>query len=404
MATNTILTTALITREILRLFVGNLKAVRSINKSFDSKFGVAGAKVGDTINVRMPNRFAVGSGAAVTPTDYTETVTPVVLNQQKNIALSFTSKDLTLALDDFSERFLKPMASKLASVVEQDVLSTIAQNSFIQVGTPGSVITDTGVFYDALAAIQSFLVPTDDLVMLISPRSYAKAGRLMTSLFTPVTNEKLMSDGIGRAFGYDWFTSQYLVPQTVGAYTGTPLVNGAGQTGSSIALDGFGNNITGALKKGDIISFAGVTRVNPMTGQAYADTSTHVVTADANSNGTGQVTVSIYPAITVSGPYKTVSGSPADNAAVTIAGAAGSTYNIDLLLHKDAAVFASMPLDVPGAVPGNVYTETDENTGISLTVEQFRNGATGETLWRVDALYGVAPLRKECAVRVVTGV
>lgn len=403
MATNTLLTTSMITREILRLFVGNLQYVKSINKSYDDYFGKEGAKIGATVNVRLPNKFAVGSGAAVTATDYTESVTPVTISNQKNIALDFTSQDLTLSLDDFSDRFLRPMASKLAATVESDVASAIAQASFNQVGTPGTAITDTGIFFDAMARLQEFLVPYDDLNMLVSPRSYARAGKLMLNLFTPQTNEKIQVGGLGHAFGADWYVAQYGYTQTVGAYSGTPLVNGATQTGSSIALDGFGVSITGALKKGDIISFAGVNFVNPMTGVATSTTAQFVVTADANSNGTGQVTAPIYPAIVTSGPYKTVSGSPADNAAVTIAGASGSSYTCDMLLHKDAGVFVSVPLDVPGAVPGNVWTETDPESGISVTMESFRDGRSGSTLWRADVLYGVASLRREAACRVVTG-
>ena len=399
---NTFLTIQDVTREVLRLFVGKMQAVKSVNRGYDASFGKVGRKIGESLSVRLPNKFTVGTGAAVTAQDITETYVPVVLNTQKNVAVEITSRDLTLSLDDVSERILAPAAAKLAAQVETDLLTLIAQNSFLQAGTPGTAITDTGVFFDAMAKLQDFLVPFDDIIQLIAPKSYARAGKLMLNLFTPITNEKIHEGAVGHAFGADWYVSQYQYAQTVGAYSGTPLVNGATQTGSTIALDGFGNSITGALKKGDIISFAGVNFVHPLTGVDTGSLAQFVVTADANSNGTGQVNVTVYPSLIVSGATKTVTGSPADNAAVTIAGAASSTYRTNILMHKDVAVLAMAPLDVPGAVPGNVYTEVDPESGLSVTVEQYRDGRTGSTLWRLDVLYGVASLRKECGVRVVT--
>lgn len=399
---NTFLTIQDVTREMLRLFVGNLQAVKAVNRGYDESFGKVGRKIGEALSVRLPTKFTVGTGAAVTPQDITEVYASVVLNTQKNVAVEVTSRDWTLSLDDVSERILKPAASKLAATVEGDLLSLMGQNTFLQVGTPGTAITDTSVFFDAMAKLQDFLVPYDDIVTLVSPKSYARAGKLMTNLFTPVTNEKIQAGTLGHAFGSDWYISQYVYSQTVGAYSGTPLVNGATQTGSSIALDGFGNNITSAIKKGDIVTFAGVNFAHPLTGADTGTLAQFVATADANSNGTGQVTLSIYPSIITSGATKTVTASPADNAAVTIAGSAGSTYRTNMLFHKDAAVLAMSPIDVAGAAPGSVYTETDPESGISLTVEQWRDGRAGSTVLRVDVLYGVSSLRREAAVRIVT--
>lgn len=66
--------------------------------------------------------------------------------------------------------------------------------------------------------------------------------------------------------------------------SGTPLVNGAGQTGGTLAIKGATPSITGWLKAGDYIQLgsAGTARL-------------HKVLADANSNGSGNVTVDIWP-------------------------------------------------------------------------------------------------------------
>ena len=404
MATNTLLTTQMVAYETLRLLVGNLQGAKHVNTSYASDFGKAGRKIGASINMRLPNKFATGTGAAVTPGNYTERVVPLTVDTQRNVALEFSSAEASLSLDDYSNRIIKPQVSILAGQVETDIIKAIAQNAFNQVGTPGTVITTTDVFIDAKARLSEFLIPNEGIVFLVAPKSAAKAKKLMLNLFTPITNDEIVTSGaIGAAFGADWYESQYQYTHTVGAYLGTPLVNGAGQTGSSIVIDGLSTAGAGAFKKGDIVSFAGVNFAHPVTGADTGTLAQFVITADVNASG-GNATLPIYPAITTSGPFKTVTASPADNAAITIAGAAGSSYSTNVMFHRDAVAFASVPLDTMGAAPGNVTVATDEESGITVTLEQFRDGRTGSTVLRADVLYGVAPLRQEAACRVITGI
>lgn len=85
----------------------------------------------------------------------------------------------------------------------------------------------------------------------------------------------------------------------MGEAGGTPLVNGADQTGASLAIDGATVSQTDWLKAGDYIQLG--------TGE---DARLYKLTADADTNGSGQATLSLWPAITTA---------PADNAAVTVA-------------------------------------------------------------------------------------
>jgi hypothetical protein len=88
-----------------------------------------------------------------------------------------------------------------------------------------------------------------------------------------------------------------------GTPTGTPLVNGADQTGGTLNIDGASNSVTGWLKAGDYIQLG--------TGSSAR---LHKVLQDANSNGSGQVSLDLWPHIRVA---------PADNAAVTVSNAKG---------------------------------------------------------------------------------
>jgi hypothetical protein len=88
-----------------------------------------------------------------------------------------------------------------------------------------------------------------------------------------------------------------------GTATGTPLVKGASQTGYDLVTDGWTNGVTGILKAGDWIQLG-----TGSTARLYK------VMADANSNGSGEATLTLWPKLR---------SSPADNAAITISSPMG---------------------------------------------------------------------------------
>lgn len=83
-----------------------------------------------------------------------------------------------------------------------------------------------------------------------------------------------------------------------GVATGTPLVKGGGQTGNSLIIDGMTPSTTNIFRAGDWINLgSGLT------------TRLHKILNDANTNGSGEVTVDLWPALRES---------PSDNAPVTV--------------------------------------------------------------------------------------
>ena len=80
---------------------------------------------------------------------------------------------------------------------------------------------------------------------------------------------------------------------------GTPLVDGASQTGNSLVTDGWTASVTNILKAGDMIAF------DTSDGRELK-----MVTADVNSDGSGDCTISIEPSIRTS---------PANNASIIVA-------------------------------------------------------------------------------------
>ena len=71
----------------------------------------------------MPNQYTVRTGSTISVQDTTETSQVLTVSTQKGVDTNFTSQDLTLTIDEFSERYLKPAMSVLASNIEADALS-----------------------------------------------------------------------------------------------------------------------------------------------------------------------------------------------------------------------------------------------------------------------------------------
>lgn len=88
-----------------------------------------------------------------------------------------------------------------------------------------------------------------------------------------------------------------------GVATGTPLVKGAGQTGSTLLTDGWTANTTNIMRAGDYIQIG--------TGIMSR---LHMLLQDVNSDSGGNATLSIAPALRYS---------PADNAGITVTNAQG---------------------------------------------------------------------------------
>jgi hypothetical protein len=89
-----------------------LNFIGSIDRQYDDSYAKAGAKIGDTLKVRLPNEYTVRSGINMAAQTTSETSVDLVMSTVKGVDLNFTSVELALSLDDFSERIVKPATSK----------------------------------------------------------------------------------------------------------------------------------------------------------------------------------------------------------------------------------------------------------------------------------------------------
>lgn len=399
---NTILTPSMIAKEALMAFKNQLGFTRKANKQYSDEFAKKGAKIGSTVTIRKPPRFTVNSGQALVNQDVVEESTSLSLDTQNQVAFKFSSSELTLSVDEFRKRYIDNAVIALANQVDLNGLQMAYQSTYNSVGTPGTTPSALLTYLQAQQKLNELSCPKGAKRSVhISPAASTSIVDALKGLFqsSEQIKEQYESGIMGRAAGADWYMSQNIYTHTVGPLGGTPLVNGGSQVGASLVTDGWTAAAAARLKKGDIFTIAGVFSVNPVTKQSTGALQQFLVNADVSSDGSGNLTASISPSIVVSGSLQTVTGSPADNAAITVVGAANTPSPQNILMHEDAFVMGCADLELPSGVDFAAVA-SDPESGLSMRIVRAYDISADSFPCRLDILYGWKAVRPEWACRI----
>jgi hypothetical protein len=409
---NTLITPSMIAKEALMQLENNLVFANRVHREYKKEF--SGGQ-GSTVSIRRPVKFQTVNGATASLQDVEEKSTNIVVDQRKHVAWEFSTQDLTLSIEEYSDRYIKPAAITLAQTVDRSIAS-LYRSVWNAVGTPGT--TPSSFANVALAAqrLDEMAVEMSDRTMAVNPAAAYAIANNQTTLngVGDVRRTAYERAKVTDIANFEMFQSQNIVSHTVGVATGTPLVNGAAQnvtyanaTGSnwsqSLVTDGWTNSVTGILKAGDVFTIAGVFAVNPVPGegakQALPYLQQFTVLADANSGATtGPATLTISPPIITSGPFQTVSAAPADNAAITVLGTGGVAYPQNMGFHKNAFALVTVPLDMPDGV---AFKARESYNGLSMRVIKDYDFTNDTDRIRLDILYGVKAIYPDLACRLV---
>lgn len=394
---NTILTDEVIAKEALRLLENNLVFARGVNRTYEKTFE-GERKVGDTINVKKPSMYTVRSGATASVQDNLQETVPVVVDSQKGVDVAFTSKELALDLQDFSDEVLKPQMAVLSNQVDLDGLSLYKKVPRIVHGT----LANFDTYLSAGAGLDEEAAPMDDQRNLIlNPRAQVQVVNGLKGLFQSSSQikDQYEKGRMGTAAGFDWMMSQNLPTHTVGAHGGTPVTAAVGAAGgTSIATSGWTAS-TAVLKEGDVFTIAGVNAVNPMSKQSTGQLRQFVVTADMTSGGTGLGTVSFYPATIATGALQNVTALPANGAAITVVGTSATAFAQNLAFHKDAFTLVTVDLPLPKGMDMSARASS-KKAGLSVRIVRGYDITNDKFISRIDVLYGWKCIRPELAVRI----
>jgi hypothetical protein len=403
---NQILTPTAVTREALRILHQKLNFVGNVNRQHDDSFAQSGAKIGDSLKIRLPNEYTVRSGKVLNAQDTNETSTTLQVATQKGVDVNFSSAELTMELDDFSKRVLEPAMSVLAANIEADALN-MYKDVYNEVSDVGAALSIDNVLWSQ-EKLANQLAPMDNRCMLLTPRMNRNLVNGATSLFNDRTkvSEQFRKGLIGNEFfGYDSvYQNTLLKLHTTGTDDGTGDYLTDIAAGEANGSAGEINIDTGAgsFKKGDIVTFAGVNAVHAETKQDLGYLKQFVVTADATP-GAGGGSLFISPSIISSGARQNVSAAPADGAEVfkresddTTAIGNAADYYVGLGFHKDAFAFATADLVMPKGVD---FAAREIMDGLSMRIVRQYDINNDNLPCRIDLLYGYKTIRPELAVR-----
>jgi hypothetical protein len=409
---NTIATPTWVMKEVGRAYVNNLVIARNFKRTYDDQYVQSGAKVGDTVKARLPQRFTVTDGEAMQLQNLYDELVPITLTNQKHVAFSYSSAQATLDLDAIRERYVQPAAEALANAADvlamKDVYASV-YNSAVE--TIGQAPTDTFTYSAAGVRLTDMSAANDGRIAVIDPWAMATIADSVSTLFNPsgAISEAFKKNQFGRdVLGIsEWDQSPNLPLHTTGTFTAsTPLINGANQTGSTLITNGWASGAS-SLKKGDVFTIDGVFSVNRASYVSTGRLQQFVVTADTSDSGGAMATLPISPPIITSGALQTVSNSPANSSAITVVGATAATSGTlattnskqGMIWLPDAFAFVMADLKKPtaGATASSIRSK---EWGIAIRwVEQYQI-LGDQNPSRLDILIGAAAVRPEWACRV----
>src|SRR6185295_82536 len=348
MAVNSVVTPTWIGREVLAVAENDCRFVRGIRKKLGDEFVEGGTKLGATVGVRLPQRWVTSKGQAFTGQSINDQIVYVTITDQANIGWGYSSVQSTLEIQDAYERYVNPAAAQMANTWDKDGLSRLYQDVYQAQGTPGTVPVSNSTYINAGVDLTNSAVPKNSRTMVVNALMGAAIANANFTLFNP---QKAISDAwrdgmlASDALQWkEWWEDVNIFPHVYGTYSGTPTVNGAGQTGSSLITQAWGSGVS-ALNKGDVFTIGsgatGVYSVNPQSYQSTTTLQKFVVTSNINDT-TGAMTIPISPPIITSGAYQTVVASPASGATINVLGATGAISPQGLGFNKEAFVMASV--------------------------------------------------------------
>ena len=416
-APNTFITPNWVSTDVAMFWDNNIKALRLSEMTYGSEWKDKpdGAQIGYTVQQRIPQRFRVLRGQALQQQPILNQTVPISLTDQLQVAMGWSSADDAVDVEEVQERYDKPAGIALANECDRFAVSQWYKSVYFNIGTPGAgPLTSNDQWTDGVAILRAFGVP-EELLAVTDPKQQSKLVSSNLALFNPqsqignIFKKGLFGEG---ALGVDeWAWDSNMPAFTTGFFgASTPVVSGANQTGSTLAISGMG---TYSFVAGDTFTIDSVYGVNPISYENTTILQQFVITAALAGSSTA--TLSISPSIIsdTTSQLQTVNALPANGAAITFTGATGtvnatlgtSTGTVGILSKQSlianpaafAFVSADLPVKLAGAVAGRTPGAKTDRVSIRY-VDQY-NIQTDQMPRRMDCLVGAAPILPYFALR-----
>lgn len=432
MPSHTLLTPTMIAREALRLLKNNLVMGQNVYRAYEVEFP-GNPKIGTSVQIRKPVKFQVTKSRVRTSSAITEQYITLTCATQAHVSWEFNSVELTMTIEQYSERYIRPACAVLANTVDADLCALYDDIWNVVVESTGFVDPHTFmVMGKAMQRLDEEAAPPNDRCVVLNPGGHWAMANALVGLYGPASaQEQALRKGfLGRIAGADVYMDQNIKTHTVGKWatdsaamssasrfkvhtTADSASSGGLPTGAKvdvtdnkrIMLDGFNRGTAIAvLKTGDTFTIAGCYAVNPMSGESTGQLRSFVVTSDAYSITVSTIEDCVYvnflPQMIHTGPYKTVDTIPQLEAAVQVFGVPNTNMPQNLAFQKNAFALVMVPLEVPQGVS---FSSSVTEDGISIRLIKDYDITNDQEIIRLDILYGVSTIYPELAVRIAGG-
>lgn len=377
---NNLLTNDIILKTALMEFENNLALTKAARRDYQNRFD---ATTGSNIRIRKPTRYEARTGRTASPQDIDSQYTNLTVGSLVGVDVNVTSEQWALQLDDFNREVINPAMVTLANKIDM-MLYEKAKEFYLFAGTAGTAPNAYSVVRNAATVLNARGVPQKDRFLMLES---ADAGVLQSALYNTFNenfNKSIIMDGsMGNLASFDCYDVQNVQRPSRGSDSlGTPAINGASQSGSTLVLDGFTAAVS--LKKGALFTIAGVNALNPTSRNDIGQLAQFTVTADATADGSGNMTLSISPEIVVTGPYRNVTALPADNALLTFQ----ATHTKNIFFHKEAfaLVTVNLPILADNKSAWQKNMVNPKGTNINMRMGRQANLYEDQELIRFDIL------------------
>lgn len=402
---DTFITPTWVTKDVAMYWKNSIKLVGKFDRQWNAEWSKAASKIGDTIQVRIPQIFSVNEGQALQIQAIFNQTVPLTINHQYQVSFEWSSADAALRVEEVQKRYTKPAGYALANKADAQSGEEVYRSVYYSIGSPGTPLSDNQTWTDGVALLRSVGVP-EELCAVTDPKTQSAITNANVALFGPrnvIDKAFRQSKFAEEALGIDdWYYDPNMPTHTTGTFTtATPIVSGAGQSGSSILLSGMG---TYAMVRGDVFTIDGVYAVNPVSKVDTGFLQQFTLTAALSGTTTG--TFSISPPMIATGQLQTITALPAASAAVSWLGSTGTVSATmaaqrskqSLVFNPNAFAFAmvSLPDDLPGA---EANTISDAEARISIRRVRQYQSLTDQLPNRIEMLVGMAPILPYFALR-----
>lgn len=382
--------------------------IATMNHEF-KEFNKIPANLGDTVTFDRPPRFSALNTLAVNNNflPASQLVQPLTVDKQISVPFTFTSQQMIFNAQEYMKKFGEAAVLQLGTRIEADCAQLAESVPFRFFGDGINAINSQQQLASAIALYDEY-----------GAAKGRKKGYLPNLAIPPIIGTSLnqfvidrnedwaMEWMLGEFDGTDWYRSN-LLPTHVSGNTGElgqtlTVVSTNDPTGANITqitVSGASNNDADAVKQYDSFQFADNVSGQPnlrfrsYIGQQATQAPVQIqATADAASNGAGQVTLNIYPALCVQ------DGNANQNITNNIvAGMQLKTFpshKCGLLVGGDA-LYLAMP-ELPDMYPFPTSAESDPETKVSCRLYHGAIMTTGQIGFIHDAIWGRTGVADYC--------